>query len=112
MPYSYFILRNIHHDYTLASTLQGTEPLEECRYTYDVICNCLLNIIPHFQNHYPELVPIIEELQCLFPNMHIHAHKELCQITYALAYTARFGLTYGEGIKTPWAKFNIASLMT
>ena len=44
--------------------------------------------------------------------MHLHAHKELCQITYALAYAAGFGLAHGEGVETPWAEFNIAGLTT
>lgn len=103
---------NIHHDFSLAGALRGTEDLEERGYTYDVICSRIRNIIARFRKHHPQLVPIVEQLQCLLPSMHLHAHKELCQITYALAYAAGFGLTHGEGVETPWAEFNIAGLTT
>lgn len=80
--------------------------------TYDVICIYIRKILERFCKHHPELVPVIEELYCLLPSMHLHAHKELCQITYALAYAAGFGLAHGEGVETPWAEFNIAGLTT
>ncbi|PIL29558.1 hypothetical protein GSI_08366 [Ganoderma sinense ZZ0214-1] len=103
---------NIHHDFSLAGALKGTELLEERGYTYDVICSRLRSMIPRFEKHHPKLVPIIKDLKCLLPSMHLHAHKELCQIVYALAYADGFGLAHGEGVETPWAEFNIAGLTT
>ncbi|PIL23637.1 hypothetical protein GSI_14950 [Ganoderma sinense ZZ0214-1] len=103
---------NIHHDFSLAGALKGTEALEERGYTYDVICSRLRSMVPRFEKHHPDLVPIIKDLKCLLPSMHLHAHKELCQIVYALAYADGFGLAHGEGVETPWAEFNIAGLTT
>ncbi|KAI0349001.1 hypothetical protein OH77DRAFT_1358048, partial [Trametes cingulata] len=48
----------------------------------------------------------------LLPKMHMHAHKELCQVVYAFCYARGFGLAHGEGVETPWAELNAAGLST
>lgn len=99
-------------DLALQGGLRGTEGLLERAFTYDVICMFLRNLVSRFRDNFPELVPIVEDLLCCLPKFHSHAHKELCQIVYALCYTAGFGLTHGEGVETPWAELNIAGLPT
>ncbi|KAI1788508.1 hypothetical protein LXA43DRAFT_974763 [Ganoderma leucocontextum] len=80
--------------------------------TYDVICMSERHILERWQAFFPDFVPILENLLCLLPRMHMYAHKDLCQAVYSLAYSAGFGLTHGEGVETPWAEFNIAGLPT
>ncbi|KAH9894232.1 hypothetical protein C8Q73DRAFT_646680 [Cubamyces lactineus] len=101
-----------HFDYCLAGALNGTEELYERGVSYDVICSCICHILERFKNWKPELLPMIQELKMLLPALHMHAHKELCQIVYAFCYARGFGLGHGEGVETPWAELNIAGLST
>ena len=48
----------------------------------------------------------------LLPSLHIHAHRELCQLVYALCYSEGFSDIYGEGVETPWREFNQAGSPT
>ena len=44
--------------------------------------------------------------------MHIHAHKELCQVVYAPSFAEGSGFWHGEGVETPWQVLNPAGLTT
>ncbi|KAH9887556.1 hypothetical protein C8Q73DRAFT_616763, partial [Cubamyces lactineus] len=88
------------------------EKLHERALSYDVVCSYICHIGKHFARSHPALLPIINELKMLLPKLHIHCHKELCQIVYAFCYAHGFGLAHGEGIETPWAELNIAGLST
>lgn len=99
-------------DLALQGGLRGTQDLQERAFTYDVICMYLRKLLERFRVHFPDLVPLVEDLLCCLPKFHSHAHKELCQIVYALSYTTGFGLSHGEGVETPWAELNFAGLTT
>ncbi|KAI0324339.1 hypothetical protein GY45DRAFT_1395263 [Cubamyces sp. BRFM 1775] len=101
-----------HFDYCLAGALKGTEELFERGVSYDVICSSICHILDRFEQWKPELLPIIRELKMLLPKLHMHAHKDLCQIVYAFCYAHGFGHRHGEGVETPWAELNIAGLST
>ena len=51
-------------------------------------------------------------MQCLLPKMHMHAHKDQCQVVYAICNAIGWGLMHGEGVEILWAVFNIAGLTT
>ena len=99
-------------DAAIAGALRGTEGLEQRSLTFDVVCITIRHILERFQEKYPELAPLIENMQMLLPSMHIHAHKELCQFVYATALAEGFGLIHGEGVETPWAEMNAVGLST
>ena len=96
----------------MAGAFANTTELDEHGFTYDVICKLIRRLLEHFNEKYPHLAPLIGKLKCLLPKLHIHAHQEMCQVVYALAYAAGFGLIYGEGIETPWTALNCAGLAT
>ena len=104
--------RNERQDAVLAGALRGTESLEQRAITFDVICKTVRHILERFENKYPELAPLVKNMQMLLPSMHIHAHQELCQFVYAIALAEGFGLIHGEGVETPWAELNAVGLST
>ncbi|KAL1942577.1 hypothetical protein VTO73DRAFT_6179 [Trametes versicolor] len=104
--------RYLFMDLALQGGLRGTQDLQERAFTYDVICMYLRKLLERFRVHFPDLVPLVEDFLCCLPKFHSHAHKELCQIVYALSYTTGFGLSHGEGVETPWAELNFAGLTT
>lgn len=104
--------RSGHALFAIIGALTGTELLEQRALTYDVACIIIRNLVKRCREHFPAMVPVVEKLQILLPKLHMYAHKDLCQVVYALAYSAGFGLSHGEGVETPWAEFNIAGLPT
>ncbi|KAH9852424.1 hypothetical protein C2E23DRAFT_730866, partial [Lenzites betulinus] len=88
------------------------ERLLEHGLSYDVICSYICHIVTRFAKSHPDLVPIVQDLKMLLPKLHMHAHREMCQIVYAFCYARGFGLAHGEGVETPWAELNIAGLST
>ena len=101
-----------HTDYALASVLRITQGLLEHGFTYDVICSYVRNIIKRFEAFHPSQAGIVRRLKMLLPKMHMHAHKSLCQVVYAICYAKGFGLMHGDGIETIWSELNSAGLST
>ena len=101
-----------HTDFALAAVLEITSGLLEHGFTYDVICSYIRHIIDRFKQYHPDQVEIVKRLKMLLPKMHMHAHKNLCQVVYTLCFAAGFGLMHGEGIETIWAELNAAGRTT
>lgn len=76
------------------------------------MCQWIRNILRRFEKRYPHLRDIVARMKTLLPSMHIHAHKELCQLVYALYYAQGFGHMHGEGVETPWSELNAAGYST
>ncbi|KAI0352177.1 hypothetical protein OH77DRAFT_1460988 [Trametes cingulata] len=102
----------LHADFGLGGALRGTAELHEIALSYDVICSYICHILERFKTSQPTLLQVVEQLKMLLPKMHMHAHKELCQVVYAFCYARGFGLAHGEGVETPWAELNAAGLST
>ncbi|KAH9858371.1 hypothetical protein C2E23DRAFT_718713 [Lenzites betulinus] len=102
----------MYGDFAMAGALRGTLELLERGFSYDVVCSYICNILKRFATTHPELVPVVADMKMLLPKLHMHGHKEMCQIVYAFCYARGFGLAHGEGVETPWAELNIAGLST
>ncbi|KAI0359016.1 hypothetical protein OH77DRAFT_1502180 [Trametes cingulata] len=102
----------MHCDFGLSGALRGTEELEEHGLSYDVVCSYICHILSRMEKSHPTMLDIVKRLKMLLPKLHMHAHKELCQIVYAFCYARGFGLAHGEGVETPWAELNAAGLST
>ncbi|KAI0360938.1 hypothetical protein OH77DRAFT_1393632 [Trametes cingulata] len=102
----------LHADFGLGGALRGTERLREIALSYDVICSYICRILERFKTSHPTLLQVVEQLKMLLPKLHMHAHKDLCQVVYAFCYAQGFGLAHGEGVETPWAELNSAGLST
>ncbi|GBE87372.1 hypothetical protein SCP_1100470 [Sparassis crispa] len=101
-----------HMDFALAGALAGLEELQHIIFTYDVACIYKINILKRFGAQFPQLMPLLDRIQMLLPKMHMLAHKEACQVLYALCYMWGTGLTHGESVEHPWAEHNQAGLST
>ncbi|RDX47144.1 hypothetical protein OH76DRAFT_1354723 [Lentinus brumalis] len=100
-------------DCCAAASLDGpVKELDEHAMTYDVICRWIRKILERWEKLFPELIPMISRTKMLLPSMHLHAHKELCQLVYALCYADGFADSYGEGVETPWHELNQAGIIT
>lgn len=101
-------------DLAISGALEGTEQLLEWLITYDVGCQLLVNMLARWREWDlpPSLIPIIERLQVLLPQLHMLAHKETCQREYALCYKAGTGHSNGELVETLWAEHNMVGLST
>ncbi|EIW51381.1 uncharacterized protein TRAVEDRAFT_137496 [Trametes versicolor FP-101664 SS1] len=80
--------------------------------SYDVICSYICHLLARLKNSHPDTVRLVSDMKMLLPKMHMHGHRELCQIVYAFCYSQGFGFAHGEGVETPWAELNIAGLST
>ncbi|OCH85161.1 hypothetical protein OBBRIDRAFT_740369 [Obba rivulosa] len=99
-------------DFALAGALAGLKELLLLLFTYDMSCQYIAHLLDHFKERFPDLVPLIERIKLLLPKMHMLAHKEFCQIVYALCYTWGTGMTTGESVEQPWAELNQARVTT
>lgn len=82
--------------------------------SYDVICQYSKD----FVNRLKKLPPLIRLAvirilwQFVIPKMHIHGHKQDCQIKYSLNLTPGAADTDGEGIERTWADIGPVSTST
>ncbi|KAH9929426.1 uncharacterized protein B0H18DRAFT_829157, partial [Fomitopsis serialis] len=88
------------------------EELSHFIFTYDVACIYKINLRKRFGDRFPHLVPLLDRIQLLLPKLHMLAHKEFCQIVYALCYSWGAGLSHGESVEHPWAEHNQVGLST
>ncbi|KAI0686908.1 hypothetical protein C8T65DRAFT_590687, partial [Cerioporus squamosus] len=61
-----------------------------------------------FREFFPELVPLVENMQCCLPSFHAHAHRDDCQACYSTMYAIGWALMHMEGVETPWSEYNAA----
>ncbi|TFY54299.1 hypothetical protein EVJ58_g8946 [Rhodofomes roseus] len=101
-----------HMDFALAGALEGLDELLHFIFTYDVACIYGKNMRKRFAARFPHLLPLIDRMQLLLPKLHMLAHKELCQILFALCYSWGAGLSHGESVEHPWAEHNQVGLST
>ena len=101
-----------HIDFALAGALEGMDKLLHFIFTYNGACIYGQNLRRWFEERFPHLVPLLDRLHLLLPKLHALAHREVCQIVYALCYTWGAGLTHGETVEHPWAEHNQAGLST
>ena len=99
-------------DFALAGALEGLEVLSHFIFTYDVACIYGKKLHERFAARFPHLLPVIDRLHLLLPKLHALAHKEICQILYALCYSWGAGLSHGESVEHPWAEHNQVGLST
>ena len=76
-------------DIIFVNVIARTRKLEQRGASYDVFCIYVINLLERFKKHYPELVDIIKDLQCLVPSFHAHAHRDMCQVVYGFQYESR-----------------------
>lgn len=99
-------------DFALAGALEGLDELAHFIFTYDVACIYGKKLRERFEARFPHLLPIVDRLHLLLPKLHALAHKEICQILFALCYTWGAGLSHGESVEHPWAEHNQVGLST
>lgn len=82
--------------------------LREFLLSYDVGCEYLINILKRWLrwNLPAHMLPIIERLRVLLPQLHALAHKESCQLEFTMGYKQGTGHTNGETVETLWAEHN------
>ena len=109
-----FLPRFILVQLALSGALEGTQQLRQWLLTYDVGCELIANMLERWKEWElpPELLPIIERLKVLLPQLHMLAHKESCQTEFALCYKEGTGHSNGETVETLWAKHNMVGLST
>jgi hypothetical protein len=79
---------------------------------YDIGCQYCINLRKRFEEHFPDLVVQLKELQELVPALHIHGHNEDCQFRYNLAYHKGAARTHGENCEGTWGVSNPLGGMT
>ena len=109
-----FLPRFILVQLALSGALEGTQQLRQWLLTYNVGCELIANVLERWKEWElpPGLLPIIERLKVLLPQLHMLAHKESCQTEFALCYKEGTGHSNGETVETLWAEHNMVGLST
>ncbi|KAJ3562098.1 hypothetical protein NP233_g9786 [Leucocoprinus birnbaumii] len=100
-----------HADYALAHALgQESQKLRWIMLSYDIWCQYSKNLVSRMQNDsWPWMKEVAGRIRGAIPKMHIHGHKEQCQLNCSFMYTPFSGMTCGEGIESSWAEQNHAA---
>lgn len=69
-------------------------------------CSYRKKIVERFQEHFPDLVPILKHAKFLIPLVHVHNHKENCEYLYLSAYSTSAGHFHRETAEHEWAELN------
>lgn len=89
----------------MSGALENAKKLKEWLLSYDVGCTYLINLVKRWDewNLPPELRKIVEAIKVLLPQMHMLAHKEDCQVDFAMCYKQGNGHTNGETVEVAWS---------
>lgn len=98
--------RYANADYALAGALSWAPVPNQVAHTYDIVCQYSKKLGERFRNHFPALLPIVQNLHHAIPKKHIVGHLEECQIRWSCNHLPGFGRVYGEGIEAIWAEDN------
>ncbi|KAF8231997.1 hypothetical protein L208DRAFT_1035521, partial [Tricholoma matsutake] len=93
-------------DYALAFALAECKNNHWIMLSYDIWCQFWINLLKHFCEWFPVMLPIISCIHRTIPSAHIRGHLLLCQVLWAFKYIKYSGETYGEMIETGWAEQN------
>ncbi|KAI0703979.1 hypothetical protein C8Q76DRAFT_572048, partial [Earliella scabrosa] len=101
-------------DLALSGALESVSTLLEWILTYDVGCSYIANILTRWQEWKlpPDLIPVVQRLRILLPQLHMLAHQESCQCEYAMCYKQGTGHSNGESVEALWAEHNAVGLST
>jgi hypothetical protein len=92
-------------DYIFASLLKHKHPLLFLFLMYDIMCVWKLYLADRLKTLPPNvwLVLALALVSFAIPKMHIHGHKQWCQLLYSLNLLLGSAQTEGEGIEHVWA---------
>lgn len=101
-------------DLAISGGIEGTEQLIQRLLSYDVGCGLIANMLLRWEDWSlsAEMLPIIQQLKIVLPQLHMLAHKESCQTEYAMCYKEGTGHSNGEMVETLWAEHNMVGLST
>jgi hypothetical protein len=74
--------------------------------SYDSNCQLTPNLYTRFHQHFPHLLPRLDQMRFSIPMVHLRDHKEFCEYLYGTYYMWGGGHFYGEQAEAIWAEFN------
>ncbi|KAF7307959.1 hypothetical protein MKEN_01157100 [Mycena kentingensis (nom. inval.)] len=99
-------------DFALLKSLAEFRDLPYIVVTYDIWCQYHINLESRSSTLFAKMLPIIRRIVGAIPKMHIHNHKNACDLLWNLNWLECVGLTVGELIETAWAELNIIAAST
>ncbi|KAF7293990.1 hypothetical protein MKEN_01462800 [Mycena kentingensis (nom. inval.)] len=99
-------------DFALLKSLAEFRDLPYIVVTYDIWCQYHINLESRSSTLFAKMLPIIRRIVGAIPKMHIHNHKNTCDLLWNLNWLECVGLTVGELIETAWAELNIIAAST
>ncbi|TFK61216.1 hypothetical protein BDN72DRAFT_778500 [Pluteus cervinus] len=99
-------------DYVLMQALDDHQSQRWIMVSYDIWCQYWKNLRARVSTHFPDKLPLLDQMRGAVPKMHIKGHVEECQVRWSFNYLEHSGETCGEKIETSWAEQNQAAPST
>ncbi|KAF7291286.1 hypothetical protein MIND_01272500 [Mycena indigotica] len=96
-------------DYAVCNVLAENHLNENIAITYDIWCQYGINLPKRVQKFFNTLYPLAKLVFGGIPKMHIHNHREFCELIYNLNWLVGMGLITGEMIESSWAELNLTA---
>ncbi|EJF55278.1 hypothetical protein DICSQDRAFT_74779, partial [Dichomitus squalens LYAD-421 SS1] len=101
-------------DLAMCGAFESAYKLLEHLLSYDVGCTYLVGLMNRWDewNLPLEMRKVLACMKILLPQMHMLAHKESCQINFAMCYKQGTGHSNGETVEIAWAILNEIGVAT